>query len=51
MWLDAKNLVRRMTFEVVGTAAEIEMSDWGKPVTVRKPAASDIVKPPKAPTA
>jgi lipoprotein LprG len=51
MWLDAKNLVRRMTFDLAGTTAEIEMSDWGKPVTVKRPAASDIVKAPKVPTA
>jgi lipoprotein LprG len=46
LWLDSENLMRRMTFEVVGTAAEIEMSKWGEPVTVRRPAQSDIVKPP-----
>jgi lipoprotein LprG len=50
MALDKDNLVRQMTFDVAGTKAKIEMSDWGKPVKVERPAASDIVKEPQ-PTA
>jgi hypothetical protein len=50
MALDKDDLVRQMTFDVAGTKAKIEMSDWGKPVTVERPAASDIVKEPQ-PTA
>ena len=51
MWLDDKNLLRQMTFEIVGVSFKANMSDWGKPVKVEKPASSDIAKAPGAPQA
>lgn len=48
MWLDAKNLIRRMTTEVAGTSIETELSRWGKPVEVAKPAPGDIMRAPGA---
>ncbi len=48
MWLDSKNLLRRMTFDLMGVTFEAEMSKWGEPVTVKRPAADQIVKMPQA---
>lgn len=46
LWLDDDDLIRKMSFDVSGAAVEMELSDWGKPVNVEPPAASDIVKAP-----
>ncbi|MET0837306.1 MAG: LppX_LprAFG lipoprotein, partial [Marmoricola sp.] len=46
MWLDAENLLRRMSFAMSGVEFEAEMSRWGKPVTVQSPAPGDIVTMP-----
>ena len=51
MWLDSRNLLRRMSFEMSGVDFEAEMSKWGEPVKVQKPAADDIVAMPQAPQA
>lgn len=48
MWLDRRHLVRKMSFEVLGTSAEMLMTKWGKPVSVRSPAAGDIMRMPRA---
>ena len=48
LWLDEKNLVHRMTFELPGVRFESEMSRWGEPVKVRKPAPSQIATLPQA---
>ena len=47
MWLDSKNLLRRMSFSMSGVDFEAEMSRWGKPVTVHSPPANDIVTMPQ----
>ena len=47
MWLDSKNLLRRMSFSMSGVDFEAEMSRWGKPVTVQSPPANDIVTMPQ----
>ena len=48
MWLDEKDLIRKMTFAVLGTSVEMHMSEWGQPVNVEPPAAEDILKDPQA---
>jgi len=48
MWLDNKNLIRKMTFAAAGTSVEIQLSKWGEPVTVKRPADGDLVKAPGA---
>jgi lipoprotein LprG len=48
MWLDEKNLIRQLTFDISGTAVEMKLSDWGQDVEVRAPAAADIITSPGA---
>jgi len=48
LWLDEKDLVHRMTFELPGVSFESEMSRWGEPVRVKKPAPDQIASLPKA---
>jgi len=43
MWLDDQDLLRQMRFAMSGASLEAKMTDWGKPVTVKKPAAGDVV--------
>ncbi|GAA0577098.1 hypothetical protein HPO96_14955 [Kribbella sandramycini] len=44
MWMDADDLVRRLTFDLGGVAMEMTMSDYNKPVTITAPPANKIVK-------
>jgi hypothetical protein len=46
MWLDNKDLLRRMRFAVAGEKTEMTMSKWGEPVTVQAPPASKVVSGP-----
>ncbi|MPZ93622.1 MAG: LppX_LprAFG lipoprotein [Propionibacteriales bacterium] len=47
LWLDADNLMRKMTFELPGgISMDLAMSRWGEPVKVGAPKAADIVEPP-----
>ncbi|MGH3383424.1 MAG: LppX_LprAFG lipoprotein [Nocardioidaceae bacterium] len=47
LWLDADNLMRKMTFEMPGgISMDLAMSRWGEPVKVEAPKAADIVEPP-----
>lgn len=48
MWLDAKNLIRKMTFDISGSAVEIQLSKWGEDVKVERPDAGEIIKAPAA---
>jgi lipoprotein LprG len=48
MWLDEKNLIRKMTFAVAKTSVEMRLSKWGEDVKVKRPAAGDILKDPQA---
>ncbi len=48
LWLDDKDLIRKMTFEVLKTSVEMRMSNWGQSVKVERPAAEDILKDPQA---
>ena len=50
-WLDSDNLIRKMSFDLMGTSTDVELSDWGKPVEIKRPAAGDIVKTPAMPGA
>lgn len=46
MWLDNKDLLRRMRFAVAGEKTEMTLSKWGAPVTVQAPPASKVVSGP-----
>ena len=48
LWLDDKDLIRKMTFAVLKTSVEMRMSEWGQRVNVERPAAADILKDPRA---
>ncbi len=48
LWIDADDLIRKMSFDVSGAAVEMLLSDWGKPVSVERPSAGDIVAAPGA---
>jgi hypothetical protein len=45
-WLDEKDHLRKVTFEVSGVKAEMTMSKYGEPVDIKAPAAADTVKAP-----
>jgi hypothetical protein len=51
VWLDDQNLMRRLEFEQPQATLQMTTSDWGKPVTVEAPPASDIMEMPSAPPA
>lgn len=48
LWLDAKHQLHRMTFELSGLSFEGNMSRWGKPIKVKRPAAEAIATMPQA---
>ena len=43
MWVDSKNLMRRVTFDMAGMTVDMSMSKWGEPVTVTAPPAGKVV--------
>jgi hypothetical protein len=45
MWLDSKDLLRRMRFGLSGMRMTMTMSRWGEPVTVQAPPARTLVDP------
>jgi hypothetical protein len=47
MWLDSKNLLRRMKFALSGIDMTMTMSRWGVPVSVQAPPAGKLVDPAK----
>jgi hypothetical protein len=47
LWVDAKTLPRRMSFQAAGSTIEIAVSAYGAPVHIERPAAADLVKLPK----
>jgi hypothetical protein len=57
MWLDESDLMRRIEFDMGGMMGQaggsggmvMTMSDWGKPVSVKAPPASDLVQMPGRP--
>jgi hypothetical protein len=46
MWLDENALMRRMELDMSGMTMEMELSDWGEPVTIEAPARKDVVGAP-----
>lgn len=46
LWLDDDDLMRKMSMDVAGTKLDMQLSKWGEPVDIEKPAAGDIVKQP-----
>jgi lipoprotein LprG len=48
MWLDDKDLIRKMTFAIARTSVMMRMSKWGQNVKVERPATKDILKGPGA---
>lgn len=44
LYVDADHLVRRTVVDVAGQTVTVDVTDWGKPVTVKAPPASDVVK-------
>jgi hypothetical protein len=45
-WLDEKNQLRKVTFDLSGVKADMTMSKYGEPVDVTAPPAADTVKAP-----
>jgi hypothetical protein len=45
-WLDEKNQLRKVTFDLSGVKAEMRMSKYGEPVDITAPPAGDTVKAP-----
>ena len=48
VWLTQDDLMRRVTFELGPVAATVDATEWGEPVEVEAPPASDIVTQPGA---
>jgi len=48
MWLDAEDLVRKVTFDVAGATSEILMSKYGEPVNIKVPDPSDVIEVPSS---
>ncbi|MFP5253564.1 MAG: LppX_LprAFG lipoprotein [Actinomycetes bacterium] len=46
LWLDDRDLMRRVQYTMAGGGVTISMSDWGKPVTVKAPPRSAIMEMP-----
>ena len=45
-WLDEKDQLRKVTFDLMGVKATMTMSKYGEPVAITAPAAADTVKAP-----
>jgi len=45
-WLDEKNQLRKVTFDLSGVKADMTMSKYGEPVDITAPPAADTVKAP-----
>lgn len=48
MWLDDEALMRRVEMDVQQVSTQMEMADWGEPVTIEAPPRRDIVQAPQA---
>jgi hypothetical protein len=46
VWLDRQDRMRRLEYGVAGAQMTMELSDWGRPVTIEAPAEGDLVEPP-----
>ena len=46
LWLDADDLVRRLEVEVAGLTFTAHFSDWGEPVEIEAPPASQVTRKP-----
>jgi hypothetical protein len=47
LWLDSKHLLHRTSFTLSGVSFQADMSKWGQPVHVQKPAAGQITSIPQ----
>ncbi|GAB3882285.1 LppX_LprAFG lipoprotein [Terrabacter terrigena] len=45
-WLDEKDQLRKVTFDLMGVKANMTMGKYGEPVDIKAPAAADTVKAP-----
>ena len=46
VWLDSDDRMRRLVYELAGTKLTMDMTDWGKDVSVEAPGPEDIVEAP-----
>jgi hypothetical protein len=46
VWLDSDDRMRRLVYELAGTKLTMDMTDWGKEVSVEAPSPDDIVEAP-----
>jgi hypothetical protein len=46
VWVDEQALVRRMVLDLDEGSVDMEMSEWGEPVSIKAPAAADLVEAP-----
>ncbi|RIK16439.1 MAG: hypothetical protein DCC50_04975 [Acidobacteria bacterium] len=42
LWVDADNLMRKVTFELDGAVSEIRTDNWGEPMDIQAPAPEDL---------
>lgn len=42
LWVDADNLMRKVTFELDGAVSEIRTDNWGEPMDIEAPSPEDI---------
>ncbi|WP_310963101.1 LppX_LprAFG lipoprotein [Nocardioides terrisoli] len=48
MYLDSNHLMRRIVIDLMGQQTRVDVTNWGKPVHISAPPASDLVAKPKA---
>lgn len=46
VWLDSQDRMRRLVYELAGTKLTMDMTDWGKVVTIEAPDPKDVVDAP-----
>lgn len=46
VWLDENDLIRKMSFSQSGVSAVVTATDWGEPVTIKKPKKSQLAQTP-----
>ena len=46
VWLDSDDRMRRLVYELAGTKLTMDMTDWGKDVSIEAPGPGDIVEAP-----
>ncbi len=50
VWLDSRDLIRKISFEVNGATTTLTATDWGEPLDIEAPKPSELAEAPEAGT-